>query len=191
MTVSRFALRTFAWLPLCFAAWHLSVPFQAQLGGWLAQGMLAAFQAGLVESLERAGSILTFVIGVESTPAPGAPVLAAEINAALYMYGTPLFAALMLGSRGGLAKMAWGILALLPLQAAGIALDFLAQLVRQGSAVAGSAGLLGWRAEAVALAYQFGSLVLPGVAPVLLWAALNRPFIEQLWAPMQPSVPAG
>jgi hypothetical protein len=190
MTVSRFALRTFAWLPPCFLAWHLAAPFQAQLAGWLAQGMLAAFQAGLVDSVERAGSILTFVIGVESTPA-SASVLAAEINAALYMYGTPLFAALMLASRGGLVKLAWGIVALLPLQAGGIALDFLAQLVRQGSAIAGSAGLLGWRAEAVALAYQFGSLVLPGLAPIALWIALDRTFIERLWATVPPPAAAG
>jgi hypothetical protein len=185
MTVRRFALRVFLWLPACFAAWHLAAPFQAQVTGWLAQGLLAVFQHGLVESVGRDGSVLTFVLGVESGPAAASAVLAAEINAAAYMYGTPLFAALMLASRGGIAKLACGILALLPLQAGGIALDFLAQLIREGSAAAGLAGLLGWRAEAVALAYQFGSLVLPGLAPIVLWATLHRKFIARhLASPM-------
>jgi hypothetical protein len=34
--------------------------------------------------------------------------------------------------------------------------------------------------SAIALAYQFGYLILPAVVPVVLWIALNRAFIEQL-----------
>jgi hypothetical protein len=63
----------------------------------------------------------------------------------------------------------------------GIAFDFLAQVgVRLGPEVAMQAGLVGWRREVIAFGYQLGSLVLPGVVPVILWASLNRPFIERL-----------
>ena len=53
--------------------------------------------------------------------------------------------------------------------------------VSLGPEVAAQAGVVGWRREAVVLGYQLGSLVLPSVVPVVLWAALNRPFIASLW----------
>ena len=34
----------------------------------------------------------------------------------------------------------------------------------------------------IALCYQFGYLILPAVVPIVLWIALNRPFIESLIA---------
>ena len=37
----------------------------------------------------------------------------------------------------------------------------------------------------IALAYQFGYLILPAVVPVALWIGLNRPFIESLVHPVE------
>ena len=37
--------------------------------------------------------------------------------------------------------------------------------------------------DAVALAYQFGFLILPAVLPAALWIGLNRAFIERLVRP--------
>jgi hypothetical protein len=65
-------------------------------------------------------------------------------------------------------------------QAWSIAFDFLAQLVRAGPEAMARANLVGWRAEAVALGYQLGSLIFPAVAPVITWAALRRSFIQEL-----------
>jgi hypothetical protein len=36
----------------------------------------------------------------------------------------------------------------------------------------------------IALAYQFGYLILPAVVPVALWISLNRAFIESLVHPV-------
>jgi hypothetical protein len=87
----------------------------------------------------------------------------------------------------------------------GIAFDFLAQLgIRAGPAVSAQAGLAGWPSEAIAFAYQAGSLLFPALVPVMLWAAFNQPLIarlaqsrlasgpvyggEQTSAPMQPRI---
>jgi hypothetical protein len=90
----------------------------------------------------------------------------------------------MLGAR---AK-AWKIVAcaalLLPFQAWGAAFDFLAQVgVKSGTEVATLAGLVGWRAEIIALAYQLGTLMFPVLAPVALWVGFNQPLLARLTAP--------
>ena len=51
-----------------------------------------------------------------------------------------------------------------------------------GPEVAAQVGLTGWGREAVALGYQFGSLMLPIIAASSLWIALNRPLLEALLA---------
>ena len=64
---------------------------------------------------------------------------------------------------------------LLPFQGWGIAFDFLAQVgIKLGPAVAAQAGLGGWRVEAIAIGYQIGTLILPSLVPVVLWAVFNR-----------------
>lgn len=37
-------------------------------------------------------------------------------------------------------------------------------------------GIASWQMEAIALDYQFGSLLLPTLAPVALWLLLDREF---------------
>lgn len=190
MSVRGFALRTFAWLPICFAAWSLAAPFQAEACGWLARGIIGLVAPGAVASFERTGTDLAFITTAEIALADGRMgALVPEVNALLYLYGLPLFAALVLASRAPLRQLALGALALLPVQAFGIAMGCLVQLVMQGAAAAGSAGLLGWRAEAVGLAYQLSSLILPGAAPLLLWCAWNRAFIRQ-WPTVTAAAPA-
>jgi len=39
--------------------------------------------------------------------------------------------------------------------------------------------------NAVALAYQFGYLILPVLVPAVLWIVCNRPFIEELIRPVR------
>jgi len=51
--------------------------------------------------------------------------------------------------------------------------------------VAAQAGLIGWRAEFIALAYQLGTLMFPVLAPVALWVAFDPPLLGRLAAPQQ------
>ncbi len=68
-----------------------------------------------------------------------------------------------------------GYVILLIPQAFSMTLDILKQIVAAG----GSAELLRisqWQMEAIALCYQFGSLLLPVLAPVALWLWFDRAF---------------
>ncbi|MBL0123940.1 MAG: hypothetical protein IPP88_14840 [Betaproteobacteria bacterium] len=58
-------------------------------------------------------------------------------------------------------------------------MDVLKEIV----ANAGNPATLGvsqWRLEAIALGYQFGSLILPTLAPVILWLWFDRAFVAAL-----------
>lgn len=175
-TVGRLVLRTFLWLPLCFAGWYFAAPVLGRFVGDVAAMLVDLIRSNLVSAIEWQDLHLEFVTNLRVHPEPDrVGVLVVEVNPLLYTYGLPLFVALMLAAR---AK-AWMILAgaalLLPFQAWGVAFDLLVQLgVRSGAAVSAQAGLAGWRSELIGLGYQLGSLVFPALIPVALWVAFNR-----------------
>ena len=179
--VAGFMLRTLGWLPLCFAAWSMAAPYHAIVAGKLSRGLVGVVAPGMVEAVERAGPVLVFVTTVEVRAAPGqSGALVAEVNPLLYTYGLALLLALMLAARARWRGLLAGAALLLPFQAAGIAFDFLSQVaITLGPEVAARSGIVGWRVEAIALGYQAGALLMPALAPVMLWAMLCRDFVEQ------------
>jgi hypothetical protein len=181
------------WLPPCFAVWYFSASYQAAFDGALARVLIDQFKSGLIATLEQSGFLLVFVTTIEVHPAPGQTgVLAPEVNPLLYTYGLALFFALMLACRAHWWKILAGAVALLPFQSWGIAFDFLAQVyVGLGAAGSEQAGLTGWRAEAIALSYQIGYLILPSVVPVVLWAFFNHEFITRIPYSEPPDCVAG
>ena len=180
--LGRFVLRTFLWLPPCFAAWYLCAPAITALAAGVASLIVHGFAPGLITAIERTGLDLAFVTTLEVASGPGqVGVLVPEVHPLTYTYGLALFAALMLAARAAAWKLAAGAAALLFFQGWGIAFDFLAHVgIKLGPDIAALAGLRGWRAEFIALAYQLGALVLPSLAPVVAWAAFNRPLIARL-----------
>lgn len=181
-SLGKFVLRTFLWLPPCFAAWYFSAHYHAALAGRLARLMVNQVQFGIVSALEQPGINLVFVTSIEVHPAPGQnALLLPEVNPLLYTYGLAFFLALMLAARAKWEKILLGTAVLLPFQSWGIAFDFLAQVgVKLGPDVAAQAGLSGWRVEAIVLGYQIGMLIFPSLIPVVLWAVFSRRFIESV-----------
>ena len=71
-----------------------------------------------------------------------------------------------------------GYAVLLPFIAWGVLADFLKNVaITAGPAVASQTGFSGWQREAIAFAYQFGSLILPAVAPAVLWVTTHGRFL--------------
>jgi hypothetical protein len=181
-SLAGFVLRTLAWLPPCFGAWYLLAPWHSGIAGGMGQLIIDAYKVGILARYERGGPELVYVSTL-LVPSPGGTpgVLAIEVNALVYTYGLALFLALTLAARARWRTLLLGPLVLLPFQGWGIAFDFLAQVgVKLGPAISAQAGLLGPRAEFIALAYQLGTLVFPSVAPVVLWAFYNRGFVAAL-----------
>ncbi|HWH41422.1 MAG TPA: exosortase H-associated membrane protein [Usitatibacter sp.] len=180
--LGAFVLRTFLWLPLCLGAWYLVAGFHGLLAGWLAGPLAGAFSPGLVTGVELQGRELEFVTRLTTRTASGETgVLVLEVNPLIYTYGLAFFLALMLAARPRFGSIVAGAVALLPFQAWGIAFDLLVQVgVRLGPDVAAQARIGGWEHEAIALGYQLGTLIVPPIVPVLLWAGLNRAFLEHV-----------
>jgi hypothetical protein len=207
--VREFGLRAVLWLPLAFVVWFWLAPFwvwpavaiarHVLLGTWgalfsaVAQGGELLDAAGHV--IARAGYLvqLTTTVMVTVPAGPGGPggvgVLEPTINPMVYAYSLPLFGGLAmatpLSTRRRLLQLAIALIVIWIAQAFGIVAESLKTIAidsgNEGAAAAARAGLA---PNAIALAYQFGYLILPAVVPVALWVGLNRAFIESLVRPI-------
>lgn len=104
------------------------------------------------------------------------------VNSMIYGYGLALIWGLVLATplsaRRRLLQMAAGWLAIAAVQAFGSITGALVVAMQYlGTDVLRSQGV---HPELLALAYQFGYLILPAVVPVVLWMLMNRSFIEAL-----------
>ncbi len=137
----------------------------------------------IVRSIEQAAAVVTFVTTLRPGAAQASGALTVDVNLLLYSFGLPLFAALMLAAREPAWKrhLAVGYAALQPLIAWGVLADFLKNVaITAGPAVASQTGFSAWQRETIAFAFQFGSLILPAVAPAVLWVAMHGGFLSAL-----------
>lgn len=118
--------------------------------------------------------IAVMVPGQESR---GRAELVVEADPARYAYGLPLFIALLVAARSQhlLWKVIGGYVLLLLPQAFSMSLDVLRQIIVAGGTPA-NLGILQWQMEAIALGYQIGALLLPTVAPAVIWLWFERQF---------------
>jgi hypothetical protein len=206
--IREFGLRALLWLPLAFVIWFWLAPFwvwpavaiarQVLLGVWgnlfsgVTQGAELLDATGHV--VARAGYLvqLTTTVMITVPAGPGGPggvgVLEPTINPMIYAYALPLFGGLAmatpLSTSRRLLQFAIALALIWTTQAFGIVAESLKTLAfdagSEGAAAVAHAGLA---PNAIALAYQFGYLILPAVVSVALWIGLNRSFIETLVRP--------
>jgi len=190
LSVARFTVRVLAWLPVAFLAWYFAAPLLLAPVVLLMRGVVHAGFADLVRSIEEAGTVATFVTALRPAGAAVASVLTVDVNLLLYSFGLPLFAALTLAARerSYARHLVVGYAALLPCIAWGALADFLKNVaITSGPAIASQTGFVAWQREAIVFAYQFGALILPAVAPAVLWVAMHGSFIAALRRPRQPA----
>lgn len=183
--LARFVLRVAAWLPLTYAVWYLAAPILVWPVALLAELFTRGVFRDLVLGVEQSGAVLTFVSSLK--PPKGAfsgdatAVLSVESNVLLYSFGLPLLVALILAAREPqlLRRIAIGYAVLLPFQTWGTVADFLKNIgILAGPAVSAQTGFNALQREAIAFAYQFGTLILPTVVPAIVWVLMHRRFLE-------------
>lgn len=105
-----------------------------------------------------------------------------EANPARYAYGLPIFIALVLAARGRgrWSRVAAGYALLLPFQAFSLTMYSLMQIVMATQANIRLLRVSQWQMEAIVYGYQLGSLVLPTLAPILLWLWMDRKFVSDV-----------
>lgn len=186
--LAGFLVKTIAWLLACLAVWLALGPFMAMPVAWLAEAIAHLALPAWAEGVERNGTLLNLLTGLQMPPQPGARagqvgLLTAEADYLIYGYSLPLLLALFLASRPShmAAKMAVGALALLPFQSASVLFAWLKQIaIQAGPAIAAQAGYGDTARNVIGLGYQFGSLVLPTLVPVVIWLVLDRKLVSTM-----------
>ena len=185
-SLPRFVLRVVAWLPLTFAVWYLAAPLLVWPVALLAE-LITRSTFDWVKSVEQMGPLVTFVTSLKpdqgANPAGVKAVLSVESNVLLFSFGLPMLAALILAAQE--PHRVWmlliGYAVLLPFQTFSVVADFLKNAaILAGPAVASQTELNAWQREVIAFCYQFGTLILPTVAPAIVWVLMHRRFLERL-----------
>ncbi|HJT96750.1 MAG TPA: exosortase H-associated membrane protein [Rhodanobacteraceae bacterium] len=203
--VHELALKAALWLPLSFVLWFYAAALWTWPAARIAKLALLACWPALFTNLVQGGDVLDasgHVIGhasylltlttavIVNVPggaggAGGIGVLEPTLNPMVYAYALPLFAGLAmatpLSTRRRLVELAIAFIVISLTQAFGIVAESL-KFVAFDAGPPGAAAIAQAKLapNAIALAYQFGYLILPAVAPAALWIGLNRGFIERL-----------
>ena len=188
--LARFVLKVAAWLPVSFAIWYLAAPVLVWPVAILAELFTRSAFGDLVRGVEQSGALLTFVTSLKpASGESGSSVLSVESNALLFSFGLPMLVALILAAREPhvVRRIVIGYFVLLPFQTWGTVADFLKNIaISAGPAVSAQTGFSAWQREAIAFCYQFGTLILPTVAPAILWVLMHRRFLENFAGGGQP-----
>ena len=185
-SLPRFVLRIVAWLPLTFAVWYLAAPLLVWPVALLAE-LFTRSTFDWVKSVEQMGPLITFVTSLKpaegANPAGVKAVVSVESNVLLFSFGLPMLAALILAAREPyrLRMLLIGFVVLLPFQTFSVVADFLKNVaILAPPAVSSQTGINVFQREVIAFCYQFGTLILPTVAPAIVWVLMHRSFLEKL-----------
>ena len=185
-SLPRFVLRVIAWLPLTFAVWYLAAPLLVWPVALLAE-LFTRSTFDWVKSVEQIGPLITFVTSLKpaegANPAGVKAVVSVESNVLLFSFGLPMLAALILAAREPrrVRMLLLGFVVLLPFQTFSVVADFLKNVaILAPPAVSSQTGISAFQREVIAFCYQFGTLILPTVAPAIVWVLMHRRFLEKL-----------
>jgi len=183
--LSTFILAVLAWLPVTFAVWYFGAPVLLWPSVVTIEAIARTAFARLVSEVEQAGATLTFVTSLRPGTGLTDAFVSVDVNLLLYSFGMPMLAALILAAREAAWKrhLVVGYLALVPFIAWGGLADFLKNVaITAGPQVASQTGFSAAQREAIAFAFQFGSLILPAIVPAIVWVLMHRRFLERLRA---------
>jgi hypothetical protein len=167
--------------------WYLAGPVLAWPIALLTRVVTRLAFADLVGVVEQHGHVLTIVSTLKTTlaTASNAGVISVDVDVLLYSFGLPMLAALILAARQPhtMRRLILAYFVLAPFVTWGLVAEFLKHLVFDTSVtVAAQAGFSPLQREVIAFAYQFGSLILPTVAPAVFWVLTHRRFLESFAA---------
>lgn len=186
----RFMLGVVILLPLTFLVWYFTAAVHLAPVTLLTSVLLDWITPDALLWLKLDGHMLVLASsfgrdasGAVVSPPVGDDVLGFHLNPLVYSYSLPLLAALILATPGkerGL-KLVWGLLLLLPVELFSMVFHVLKTLTFEvGAAFQLQQGLAQGSIDLIALGYQVGTLLLPMIAPLIIWVALSRDFLTQL-----------
>lgn len=190
--IKAFLFKVAIWLPLCFALWYFMKGVIGVPTFFLSKAILTELLPAFIRDVEFQGHALNVVLAFTPPALPGMQVpegqvaeLMFRINSLKYGYSIPLYTALILASPGSERQkwLRWGIgfLVLVLAQTWGVCFEALKTLTfNLDASLSSQLAFSAVQKESIALGYQFGSLILPAVAPLVLWIGFHQDFIAEL-----------
>lgn len=186
----RFMLGVLFFFPLTFFIWYISAAFHlapitlitGKLLTWLVPDALMWLKLD-GHTLVVASNFGHDASGAMVSPPVGEDVLGFHLNPLIYSYSLPLLAALILATPGTHKgqNLLWGVLLILPTEVFSMTFSVLKTLTFDvGAAFQAQQGISQAEVDIIALGYQMGTLLLPMIAPLIIWVALHRDFLTHL-----------
>jgi hypothetical protein len=188
-TVSLFFLHTLLWLLPALFVWYQMSAALAQPVGWVAAEAMQLLFPWANGGYQMNGSAIDLLTNLQ-VPDPAGYVAgriamaSPEADYRLFGFGLPMLLALLLAAKPKhlARKIGLGVLVLVPIQVLGImfawlkaiAIDLNAELVMQTS-------FTFFDRNAIALGYQLSTLILPTLAPIVIWLVLDRETFMRIW----------
>ncbi|SEA80835.1 hypothetical protein SAMN05660964_02490 [Thiothrix caldifontis] len=188
--LQRFMLGVLIFFPLTFFIWYMTAGFHlapvtlitGKLLGWLVPDALMWLRLD-GHMLVLASNFGHDVSGAVVSPPVDDDVLGFHLNPLIYSYSLPLLAALILATPSSRKwqNLLWGILIMLPTEVFSMTFSVLKTLTFDvGVSFQTQQSISPVTADLIALGYQVGTLLLPMIAPLIIWVALNRDFLMHL-----------
>lgn len=187
--ISRFAALAMGGIVVLTLAWTLAAGWLAVPVSGMSKWVLENAANGWVQrvDLETLRSLVvnsSVQVSNEQTGWRRAEAIV-EVDPARYGYGLPVLVAMLLAAwgPGRWWRILVGYVALLPLQTFSVVTQVLMQLCLAAKLDLNVLGLQGWQLNAIVYGYQMGGLMVPTLAPVLLWLVLDMGFVRRVLLP--------
>ncbi|MBK8453200.1 MAG: exosortase H-associated membrane protein [Thiofilum sp.] len=192
--ISHFIIKVLGYLVLTFALWYYLATWHLAPLVALAHVMMSAWLPDFIMWVKLQGTTVIVatqygfdVAGLLVTP-PSLEAAGFTLNPLSFGYGLPLFSALLLAtpvSDKGL-RLVVGSLILMGLQLLSLLVSILKALTFElDPALQQALQWSTWQLDMIALTYQIGFLLLPMIAPLIIWALLSQAFLIQLAPQLQ------
>ena len=182
----RFFAETVFWFLLLVVVWMPISPWTSYPAGWLTHFALEEGARQWVRKVHRTPQLIeadtNIRVAVGGKDARmGHAELVVDADPSRYGYGLPLFLALLIAARTRrlVVRAVAGYVLLIFPQAFATTMVLLRDMVAYGSG-ANNMGVAQWQLEAIAFGFQIGTLLLPALAPIVLWLWFDRAFLAAL-----------
>jgi len=186
----RFMLGVLIFFPLTFFLWYVSATYHLAPITLITGKFVSIVVPDALMWLRLDGHMLVLASnfghdssGMIVSPPVGDDVLGFHLNPLIYSYSLPLLAALILATPSARkwSNLLWGIVLILPTEIFSMTFSVLKTLTFDvGAAFQAQQRISPTEADVIALGYQVGTLLLPMIAPLIIWVALNRDFLLHL-----------
>lgn len=181
--VLYFFLRVLVWLPITFSIWYyFSIIFTWPIA-FAVDGSLPNLFSPVVAEIRQNGYQLT-VIGRVYSSSGSVGLLRFDVNTLLYSNCLPLYTALVLASPGGEGQkwLRWliGLVLLWLVATLSVSLEIMKHFLAEIPGAREILNFPSWAVNGLILSDLYGNLLLPALAPLVIWIALNLDYIKQL-----------